>query len=838
MVTKNAFAWICVFLVLLLAACGADAEETTPEEVSPTATTSAAGQETLTLLDEQGQVVQVAAPRPEFVALMLSQVEAGEISLEEGVIAGLRVLAGEAGPEALFGEQPVEVEGGYGITSLAFQVYQSSSDEAAKAEIARLMDIVAPSQARIDRYAAPEEEAYARPGGAAAPALRRQSVDCASIWAAGFPTDVAEPPVCVLYRSFSAGGYEYRVYYPEARRSDVALMAYVEAAFEALADAREVYAPLSEIRSINLVFTQLPSSIEGSAAEVPGLNESTHGSAPCPISVYPLAMGLPIDEFKQALAHEVFHCLHFFRVGASGFTSGFWYQEGMAEYFSNLVYPTVNFEQRYIEDFSINSNYTWLMDMSYENAVFFQYLGNQFGNTYMIDLVDVLAFTADTKEAQASALAAFGDMQTVFHEFGQAFLLKQIPDTGGGAWPISLYFLEENQFDIGEGRDLFLTTPPFTLQHYILNFEEGREYELNKTSGGVAGQDSWRPPLPDGFSAIPISFGTACGTNPQRVYLLTAASASALSQSEVQLAINSGEAGYFDCCLVGTWEMGTSEIRSMFEAISAAPVADVTGRFVLAISADRTSVFTPLDYSATVVVDERPTTVRVSGVSTGVLMTPEEGVIFSTAGTSSFVETITTTEGSFSFPMEEGFMGPPAGEFGYACTESSLVLRIPAGLAPFSSSTYQRVSDIPATPMPPEDFSDAPEGGADSPGGDIGGPGGFCSQAAVTDFSVAGRTATWSLSNSGDALTLEGMSGTWPAGNGTLQEVALNGATVWSGDRTSPFFVFDDWSVDAAGRRLPEGGGTLSLTFAEAAAAASYGLTLQFSGGCTVLDGR
>jgi hypothetical protein len=140
--------------------------------------------------------------------------------------------------------------------------------------------------------------------------------------------------------------------------------------------------------------------------------------------------------------------------------------------------------------------------------------------------------------------------------------------------------------------------------------------------------------------------------------------------------------------------------------------------------------------------------------------------------------------------------------------------------------------------MPPEVFPDAPEGGAGSPGGDIGGPGGFCSQAGVTDFSVAGRTATWSLSNSGDALTLEGMSGTWPAGNGTLQEVALNGATVWSGDRASPFFVFDDWSGDAASRRLPEGGGTLSLTFAEAAAAAGYGLTLQFSGGCTVLDGR
>src|SRR3989304_10448982 len=106
---------------------------------------------------------------------------------------------------------------------------------------------------------------------------------------------------------------------------------------------------------------------------------------------------------------------------------------------------------------------------------------------------------------------------------------------------------------MGEGRHLFLSASPFTLTHYLLNFDEGREYELNREASGVVGRDSWRPPLPDPFTEIPATLATSCGTNPQRVYLLTSAppSASETSQAEVQLAIGSGQAADFDRFLLG-----------------------------------------------------------------------------------------------------------------------------------------------------------------------------------------------------------------------------------------------------------------------------------------------
>ena len=792
---------------------------------------------TITVLDETGQLVQVPEPTPEFVELLLAQVDAGEVSMEQAMITGLRIMAGELSPDGMFDEETVHFESGWGLTALAFETYQASSDEEAKAEIARLIEILAPPQERMDRYARPEESAL-RPAGLAAPALSGagQSVPCTSIWAAGFPEDVVDPPVCLLYRSFSAEGYDYRVYYPEENRTDPVFLGYVDSAFEALQEAREVYDPLSNIRSINLVFTLLPSPLE-SAAEVPGISEASFGDRACPISVFPLALGSDVPAFKQTIAHEVFHCLHFFRVGISGYRSGAWYQEGMAEYFSNVVYPSVNDEHHYAEEFHIRSASEWLLDMEYENGIFFQYLGGRFGNNYLIDLIDALD-TDDTLSAQADALAGYGDMQTIFHEFGQAYLMNQIPDTGGGLWPITILLPEENYFNIGEGRDLFLSTAPFTLQKYLLSFEEGRQYEIARETGGMAGKDSWRPPLPDLFLDIPATFTTSCGTNPGRLVLLTSAAsgASATSQSELQMNITSGEAGYFDCCLVGTWEMGTSEVRRMFESIAAMPVEEVTGSFWLVITGEGNSTFTPVNYSATVTIDDRPATVGMEGASTGSLVTPEEGRIFASAGASSFIQTITTSSGSFSFPLEDAFIGPPVGEFGYVCSDRSLELLIPPGLAPFSSSTYMRVSDIPATPEPPEDFPGVPPSdGSDS--GDLGDEAGMCTQVTTSAFSASGSVATWSLANSGESLVLDSLGLTFPAENGHLREMTFDGTTLWMGNNAGPNALLDFSSIAALDRTLASDVAALSFIFEESVIAGpGYALVAQFSGGCAFLD--
>ncbi len=652
----------------------------------------------LTFINDEGEEVQVPKPTPDFVDAMLSQVEAGELTLEEGIIASLRVMVGEAAPEEVFGDQPVSFVGGRRLILLAVELYQSTTNESVKAEIARLLNIISPPQENIDRYALPEEEAAKRPPGFAKPERSdpEGAVACESIWASGFPTDVVDPPVCLLYRSFMEEGFEYRLYYPEERRGDAAFLEYVEASVEALRESRAVYDPLSEIRSINLIFTLLPSPL-GFLAEVPRLEEPLHGGAPCPISVFPLALGDEIAIFKQTIAHEVFHCLHFFRVGSLGTDAETWYVEGMAEYFSNVVYPTVNDEHRRAEEFDIRSASESLLDMSYVNAIFFQHLGNRFGNAYLLDLLDVLAAAGGTSETQAAALAGFGDMQTVIHEFGQAYLMKNIPDTGGGRWPINIYIHPYDYFDIGEGGDVLVLAAPFTLARFRLNFDEDREYAIARNVDGAAGEDSWRPPLPEGFVDIPDSLRTSCQTDPERTVLLTSATDSLTAYTNLELSFTSSETGYMDCCLVGTWEQGTEEIRRNLMALPYGILLDLSGRFFLTISAEGIMTFAPQALTYTVMIGDEPAAVDLVGFSVSEFTTPVEGTIVTSSESTSFVITATTAAGSASYPLG-GFGGAPVGEWNYTCSDTTLTAIIPPALAPFGTSTYMRISDIPALP--------------------------------------------------------------------------------------------------------------------------------------------
>jgi hypothetical protein len=121
---------------------------------------------------------------------------------------------------------------------------------------------------------------------------------------------------------------------------------------------------------------------------------------------------------------------------------------------------------------------------------------------------------------------------------------------------------------------------------------------------------------------------------------------------------------------------------------------------------------------------------------------------------------------------------------------------------------------------------------------DIGGESDFCSQVTFSGFATEGNNVVWSLANSGGPLSLSVMSLSWAEGNDNLQEISINGTTVWSGSRASPVYLSDGWSSELEARALPAGGGTLSLRFASVAASSEYGLTLLFEGGCRFVDVR
>jgi hypothetical protein len=506
--------------------------------------------------DLEGNPV-TAEPQPaEAVEAMLHQVEEGSLALEDGVLGLLRLLAGEASaPDYLdgFGAEPV-FRDVFNLSMTAYDLYQTSDDPALRSELERLLRVLAPPQDALNRYAAPADTSLS--SGAGRKGLGRQ-IDCSQIWHEGFPESQGPAPTCLLYDSFSAGGYEFWVYFPIDMAGDDAAMAYVQGAYEALADSQATYSQLVEVRSIDIVFSLLSASaIDGpqdGVAMVPAVDPGELGSRACPITVFSGAKSVPVANFKQLIAHEVFHCIHLWRKGVSGDPALSWYNEGMAHYFSNVVYPSVNHEHKSVGHFHAQSPTHSIFDMTYENTVFFQYLGNRFGDAWLIDLLDGMPTAG--QGAMMSYLAGLEGMDQVFHDFGRAYLEGRINDTGGGALPGKPLVLPEDNVNFPDPGKHRLEARPFHVERARYLFDSERQYDLALDLQGDGALDAAMLLPQSDWTSLP-ALVVACPSGPSYIHLLTSTAPGGASSSAASFDVSVANAEETECdeCLVGVWE--------------------------------------------------------------------------------------------------------------------------------------------------------------------------------------------------------------------------------------------------------------------------------------------
>ena len=288
-------------------------------------------------------------------------------------------------------------------------------------------------------YARPQGGAYhpsglaARRGGLAAPSPDA----CADLFAEGFPPGSTE--TCLLYTEDPIGAYQARVFYPASWASGN--LNYAVDAANAIQDSWFVYSGFGKFEAVDLVFTLLPQASKPTSilAEV----VSSGNATTCRIIVYPLAMEDSEDVFKQTVAHEMFHCYqqwNFVDKFDASWAVQDWWGEGTAEYFSNVVYPSVNDEWKRLGYFAGNSAETPLVQMSYEDWIFWQFMANQVSNQGVLSLIASLPAEGGTAE-QAFALAAYPNIEALFHQFGRDFIDKKIADASHvpgprAGWPV------------------------------------------------------------------------------------------------------------------------------------------------------------------------------------------------------------------------------------------------------------------------------------------------------------------------------------------------------------------------------------------------------------------
>ncbi len=463
--------------ILSLASC-ASPEAATPEAstVAPTATSE--------------PVFATAAPTAEPEALpsgytdfLEAKIDSGEWTLESGLVTMLSLFAGEIpASQADLGPGVLETEG-TGILQMAGGYLQTGTDQATKDELNRLLNIIVPSQEALERYSIPDEQASARSPKVAAP-VNQDYLKCEDLWSDGFPLESTTTRFpCFLFFYQRVGGSEFGVFYPLAWEGDDSKFPYyldtVLAGTESISTFQEFGL---EIPPIYFVFTTLNQDGWGLDMAVETIYRSFRpGTDACPVIIYPTALAMEPDEYRQSIAHAVFHCYQAQNLTQQLLGTGIrqeqkWWSEGTAEYFSNLVYPSVNYEHRFAPPFSSRSTDTSLIYMSHETFAFFQFMGDRIGVNGVIDMLHEMP-TTPTYAAQMAALAAVPGIDAAFEEFVRTVMDNTLKDTDLTLIPLTAGYTDEVAFSDLTSK-VFSSQLPFVVSRYKLMFAGEREYEL------------------------------------------------------------------------------------------------------------------------------------------------------------------------------------------------------------------------------------------------------------------------------------------------------------------------------------------------------------------------
>ena len=580
---KKAIADILSMLFILTLASCSSPGRATPESglLVPTSTRETASP----------TAAPTAIPEPVptgYADLLQEKIDPGEWTLEEGLVTMLKLFVGETqASQAGLGEGVRETEG-TGVLQLAGHYLQTGSDQAAKDELTRLINLLVPTQEALDRYSIPYEQASGRSPKLAAP-VRQDPEECSSLWTDGFP-DGTPSVACYLVDGYTVAGSSSRVYAPVAWHGDASRDAYYTATMEAIRDTVPVFMSYGEVKNIYFVFSTLDSLGPDFLAYTYYRSVDLPTEA-CPVVIYPAALtSLTPARFKQRIAHEIFHCFQALNVSDQLLGPGGdqqWWEEGTAEYFSNLVYPSVDYEHRSKESFSSLSTHTPLTSMSYETFAFFQFMGTAIGPAGVIVMMEMMP-TIPGKKEQVTALAAVPGMGDYFEGFVRAVMDNTLMDTNEKPIPIPVNYTGEYLFfDLSS--KVFSSQEPFVASRYRVSFAGGKQYAVEwdaSHSLGDAGHTGVRfADSPGGWGEFVAGNVGGCDQLDYLMYVITTTPRA--QERTVTIATSNASESPCDRCLIGSWEATNESMLAYMQSAGVAgeaagpTIAAVTGRMYL-----------------------------------------------------------------------------------------------------------------------------------------------------------------------------------------------------------------------------------------------------------------
>ncbi len=373
-------------------------------------------------------------------------------------------------------------------------------------------------------------------------------------------------------------GNTLTAYYPKVWESIPDTLMLVDATLEAGLVANQTFAPLATTGSINFVL-----GLETDGATL-AFQLTPDPAESCPIGIHtPIVRTISLDQYRQTIAHEVFHCVQDQSFETSPYSTHGWWMEGSAEYFSNVAYPTVNFEHRAIKRFDSRSITRQPPAMNYGNTVFYQYYANRLGNPATIELLRTVAANG----ASASALANFAGMGELWQDFIVAFVAGQIDDTGGGTLAPAKYWTKPKQ-TVSEEEVLELELLPLLGTRYRIEYDKERRFVQDAgilaRPHGMAVMENRLDPL--AWTLFPPEIRTECDKASVYVFVAT----SVVDPEVFNLDVTLVEQAPCDPCVLGAWELQLATFAAYLNGSFPGGVVTIDGHYYFDFDENRNVV--------------------------------------------------------------------------------------------------------------------------------------------------------------------------------------------------------------------------------------------------------
>lgn len=403
--------------------------------------------------------------------------------------------------------------------------------------------------------------------------------DCVPVDPAAFST-WGDYESCYLMYEDSVEGVTLRVFYPAWFEGDPTVADLPLRARDALVRSAQTYSKFAPIGDVDLIFSQTDPA--GHDALAVADSDATFGyasrGAACPITIFPSATISESDPFEGTVAHEAWHCVQ----RESGYPRGVapgqaWYVEGGADYFANLVSPITFWWWK----FDDKSTHVPLFDMSYEAAVWWQFLGNRDSPKAVADFMKQMALDGDGGH---SAMKGYG---TIFHQFVIDYVAGVITLPQGGTLPAATHAsqLTETVSKDDKGRDIKADVNPFVAVRLGVHYQQQlRVLESDESTADVdVGMvERAQRSEPRAWAGVFPEVRSKC--NQDAKYVVVATTEKIQTSASTPIHVDDIQQASCDPCLLGTWDLDLNSFQSMLTGAMAGSLpkgASLSGHYYI-----------------------------------------------------------------------------------------------------------------------------------------------------------------------------------------------------------------------------------------------------------------